>query len=192
MGGAGPLPRAAYDSHRNPGCPRLSGSTDGLEPVVFLTGGARPGGGSFPSLALHLDLAPDGERQFTWAHAALSSTEQSFELARQAAARKWDAERSPEMLNASQGLYRRPRLGSHLHAHPEAGAESFLNSSQHCLPHPSYSTPARSGLFLARRWQRRTTYGTGSLPGAYYLACQVPALRPRAGTGWQNYLVVQQ
>lgn len=83
--------------------PVLSGFTDGLAPVVFLTGGPQSGAGSYPALALDLDLEPGAVRQVTWVHAALSSPDESFALARSIAARKWEAERARlELLNAGQ------------------------------------------------------------------------------------------
>ena len=178
--------------------PVLSGSTDGLEPVVFLTGGARPGGGSFPSLALHLDLAPDGERQFTWAHAALPSTEQSFELARQAAARKWDAERSRlEMLNASQvEVYTGdPDWDRTFMLTQKLGLSLFLDSSQH-LPAPSFvlNRQPDQGYSLRGDGSDYNHLWNGQSPlEAYYLACQVLPSAPALARGLlQNYLAVQQ
>lgn len=83
--------------------PVLTGQTGGLAPVVFLTGGPQAGSGSYPALALDLDLAPGEARLLTWAHAALPSPEESFTLARSLAARKWEAERARiELINASQ------------------------------------------------------------------------------------------
>ncbi|MBM3151601.1 MAG: hypothetical protein FJZ96_05255 [Chloroflexi bacterium] len=81
----------------------LAGRTSDLSPVVFLTGGPRPGPGPYPSLAVDLVLPPGGSRQLTWAHAALPDQQASFELARRTAARPWEAERARlELLNASQ------------------------------------------------------------------------------------------
>lgn len=81
----------------------LSGSTSGLSPVIFLTGGPEPGSESHPSLRLNLDLGPGAKRRFTWAQAALAEQAESFEAARKAAARPWDAEQARiELTNESQ------------------------------------------------------------------------------------------
>lgn len=83
----------------------LVGSTGGLEPVVFLTGGPAAGIGPQPSLSLKLELGPGARRQFTWAEAAFEEAAASFDAARQAAARPWDAERARiELTNASQTI----------------------------------------------------------------------------------------
>lgn len=81
----------------------LAGSSGGLEPVIFMTGGPRLGSGAYPSLALRMDLAPGSARQVTWVHAALDSREASFNLARSVAALRWEAERARlELFNARQ------------------------------------------------------------------------------------------
>ena len=83
--------------------PVLSGSTEGLHPVMFLTGGAQSGTGSYPALILSIDLQPGELRQFIWAIAAKENAEESFNLARSTVARNWDAERARlELVNARQ------------------------------------------------------------------------------------------
>jgi len=83
----------------------LAGQTGGIAPALFLTGGPKHGAGTPASLLVELELGPGGTRQVTFAHAALNTVEESFELARRAAARNWDAERARiEMLDASQNL----------------------------------------------------------------------------------------
>jgi hypothetical protein len=83
----------------------LSGQTGGLYPVLFLTGGPAHGSGPHPSLFLDLDLGPGATRQLTWTQAATNALQTSFDLARQTAARPWEAERARlELLNASQTI----------------------------------------------------------------------------------------
>jgi hypothetical protein len=83
--------------------PVLSGSTQGLYPVLFLTGGPQGGTGSYPALILSIDLEKGTQRQITWVIAAMNTIDGSFTLARQTAARNWDAERARlELVNASQ------------------------------------------------------------------------------------------
>jgi len=83
--------------------PILIGQTSGLAPVVFLTGGPQAVGSPYPALNLEVELPPEGSRRFTWCQAALSDVEASFALARQTAARPWEAEIARiEMLNTAQ------------------------------------------------------------------------------------------
>ena len=83
----------------------LTGQTDGLFPVLFMTGGPAHGSGSHPSLFLDLDLGPGATRQLTWTQAATDTLQTSFDLARQTAARPWEAERARlELLNTSQTI----------------------------------------------------------------------------------------
>ena len=83
--------------------PILCGSTEGLHPVLFLTGGPQGGTGSYPSLIISIDLEPGAGEQIIWAIAAKENIDDSFELARQTVGRNWDAERARlELVNASQ------------------------------------------------------------------------------------------
>jgi hypothetical protein len=83
----------------------LAGQTGGLFPVLFLTGGPAHGSGPHPSLFLDLDLGPGAKRQLTWTQAATDTLQTSFDLARQSAARPWEAERARlELLNSSQTI----------------------------------------------------------------------------------------
>ncbi len=83
----------------------LAGATGGLAPVLFLTGGPAPGKKPQPSLDLKIDLGPGAKRRFSWAQAALTEVETSFDLARRTVARPFDAERARiELTNASQSI----------------------------------------------------------------------------------------
>jgi hypothetical protein len=81
----------------------LVGSSGGLAPVMFITGGASAVSSPYPALVMGLELQPGKARQFIWCQAALHSPEASFELARGIAGRNWEAERARiELLNAGQ------------------------------------------------------------------------------------------
>jgi hypothetical protein len=81
----------------------LAGQTAGLIPILFLTGGAQPGIGPYPSLSLTLEIPPNGTRYALWAHSALSDINSSFDLARQVLSRNWEAETARiEILNSRQ------------------------------------------------------------------------------------------
>jgi hypothetical protein len=83
----------------------LAGQTGGLFPVLFMTGGPAHGSGPHPSLFLDLELGPGATRQLTWTQAATSTLQASFDLARQTAARPWEAERARlELLNTGQTI----------------------------------------------------------------------------------------
>jgi hypothetical protein len=83
--------------------PVLSGVSHGLYPVIFMTGGATATRVPYPALAIGLEMLPGSSRQLIWSHAATSTKEASFELARSTAARQWEAERARiEMLNNGQ------------------------------------------------------------------------------------------
>jgi hypothetical protein len=81
----------------------LAGESDQIRPVLFVTGGPAIGSGSYPSLIQTIDLAPEETRLVVWSQAALSSIEESFELARRTAARRWEAELAVlDLLNTHQ------------------------------------------------------------------------------------------
>jgi len=81
----------------------LAGQTGGLFPVLFMTGGPAHGTGPHTSLFLNLELGPGANRQLTWSQAATDKLQASFDLARQVAARPWEAERARlELLNTGQ------------------------------------------------------------------------------------------
>ncbi len=83
--------------------PSLAGQTDGLAPVVFLTGGPQAVSSPYPALNLEVELPAGATRRFTWSHAALAAAADSFTLARKTAACAWEAEVARvELLNASQ------------------------------------------------------------------------------------------
>ena len=85
-GGQGYLPQSFS------GATALAGKTGGLEPVLFLTGGAIEEPGLAAALLVRVDLAPGASRSFTWGEAALTAAEESFERARLAAGKAWDGE----------------------------------------------------------------------------------------------------
>ncbi|MEA3351338.1 MAG: hypothetical protein U9Q82_12000 [Chloroflexota bacterium] len=70
----------------------LCGKTNGLTPVVFMTGGPHFSPGPYPALATDIELLAGSERIFTWVAAALDQHDASFNLAREIAARPWEEE----------------------------------------------------------------------------------------------------
>ncbi len=83
----------------------LAGQTSGITPVLFMTGGPRHGPGPHPSLLIEVELGPGARRVLSFAQAALEDVNASFEQARHAAARSWEAERTRiEMQNEADTL----------------------------------------------------------------------------------------
>lgn len=81
----------------------LTGQTENLHPLLFMTGGAHPGKRPYPCLALAQDIPAGESRAFCWSEAAKNSPEQSFELARRLCALPWEAHIARlEMLNAGE------------------------------------------------------------------------------------------
>jgi len=70
----------------------LVGRSNNLIPLVFLTGGTEAKSGTNPALSQLIDLNPHKSQEVILSHAALSSPEASFDLARDIAARNWAAE----------------------------------------------------------------------------------------------------
>ncbi len=82
----------------------LTGSTENIYPVIYLSKGAQPGQGPFPSLSLPVKLIPGEHCQIFWTQAALATIHDSFQLARSMMAFKWDAEIARVEINQSRKL----------------------------------------------------------------------------------------
>jgi hypothetical protein len=79
----------------------LAGSTGDLAPVLFMMGGPQAITAPYPTLFQNLELAPQQECTLTWTLAALSDPRASFDLARDLAAKNWEAELARiELLNS--------------------------------------------------------------------------------------------
>ena len=120
--------------------PILSGSTGNLFPVIFLTGGSRAGTGSYPTLTQTIEIKAGGTVTLVWAHAALESMQESFQLARQTAARNWDAERARiELVNSGvPEIYTGdPDWDIAFELSQKVAFSSFVGNRQK-LPYPSY------------------------------------------------------
>jgi hypothetical protein len=175
----------------------LAGQTGGLFPVLFMTGGPAHGTGPHPSLFLDLELGPGATRQLTWAHAATGTLQASFDLARQAAARPWEAERARlELLNAGQTLDIRTGdkdWDAAFALSQCAGFGLFFPPGEH-LKHASFvsargpdngHSPKGDGADYPASW-------TGQTPlEAYYLASVLPA-SPIAQNTLRNFLAIQK
>jgi hypothetical protein len=174
----------------------LAGKSGGLAPVLFLTGGPAHGSGPYPSLYLDLELGPGATRQLTWAQAALQELQASFDVARQTAARPWEAEKARlELLNAGQTID--IRTGDldwdAAFAFSQTAANGLLFPPNEHLPNPSlvsvrgpdygYS-PKGDGTDYPASWNGQTPFE------AYYLESVLPA-SPSAWDLFKNFLAVQ-
>jgi hypothetical protein len=175
----------------------LAGQTGGLFPVLFLTGGPAPGAGPHPSLFLDLELGPGATRQLTWVQAAATALQASFDLARQIAARPWDAERARiELLNASQtvDIHTGDRDWDAALALSQCAAFGLLFPASGHLPYASFVSsrqpdhgysPKGDGTDYPSSWKGQTPLE------AYYLASLLPAASP-AKDLLRNFLSTQQ
>jgi hypothetical protein len=177
--------------------PLLSGSSDDLAPVVFLTGGSQAGTGSYPSLRLDLELPPDVTKRMTWTHAALNDPEGSFNLARSIAARPWDAEVARLDLSnaglidihtgnpdwdAAFALSQKTAFGLFVGPTPHLPSPSFVTTR---LPDQGYSLRG-DGSDYNHLWN-----GQSPLE-AYYLSGMILPGAPELAQGIvRNYLSVQ-
>lgn len=175
----------------------LAGQTSGLFLVLFLTGGPAHGSGPHPSLHLDLELGPGATRQLTFTQAATDELQKSFELARQTAARPWEAERARlELLNTSQTFDIRTGdrdWDAALALSQSAAFGLFFPPNTH-LPNPSivaargadhgYS-PKGDGTDYPAAWN-----GQSALE-AYYLADVLPGAPYTAQDLLLNFLAIQ-
>ncbi len=175
----------------------LSGKTSGLYPVLFLTGGPAHGSGPHPSLFLDLELGPGATRQLTWTQAATEVLQASFDLARQTAARPWEAERARlELLNSSQTveIHTGDKDWDAAFALSQSAAFGLLFPPNEKLPQSSivaargpdngYS-PKGDGTDYPASWNGQTPFD------AYYLANVLP-VASAAQDLLKNFLAVQQ
>jgi hypothetical protein len=119
----------------------LAGQTDGLCPVIFMTGGPQFGSSPYPALTLSLDFDPGSSRQLSWSIASLDSIESSFDLARRIAGRSWEAERTHiELLDAANTLDIRTSDSDWdaALAFSQRAALGLFFTPDHQLPEPSF------------------------------------------------------
>ena len=175
----------------------LTGTTGGLQPMVFMTGGPRQGVGPHPALGVSLDFEAGVKRIITWACAAEASAEDSFELARRTATRNWDADRARiELLNASHivDVYTGdPDWDAALAFAQKAAFSLFFPGGQH-LPQPSFVrargpdngfSRAGDGSDHSPSWNGQSAFD------AYYLASLLPAAPELRRGLLYNFLSVQ-
>ena len=175
----------------------LSGSTANLAPVIFMTGGPQPGPGPYPSLDLDLALAAGGARTLTWAQAALSTPEESFELARRTVTRSWDAERTRiTMINDADTLQVRtgdPDWDAAFALSQKTALGLFFGRSPHC-PRPSFVLARQPDHGYSRRGDggdHPASWAGQPVLEAGYLASILPGAPELAAGLVRNFLAAQ-
>lgn len=175
----------------------LTGTTGGLAPLLYMTGGPAPTNGPYPALTVDLDIAPGASRQVTWALAALAASGPSFELARRTAARPWEAEKARIQMTAESQMVDiqtgNPDWDAAFAFTQKAALSLFLPASEH-LPNPSFVL-ARGPDHGASRKSDGTDYPlpwAGQTPlEAYYLASLLPGAPALARGLLANFLAAQ-
>jgi hypothetical protein len=179
------------------GVAALGGKCDALVPLVFITGGAEAIASPYPALLFLLELQPGETRQFIWCHAGLDSPEASFDLARQIAASKWDAQRARlELTNAGlvEVFTGNPDWDTAFFR-AQISALSLASGPSENLPSASFVATRRPDYGYSRRgdgsdyrplWSGQTPLET------WYLASLVLPAAPQLVKGWLlNFLVTQ-
>lgn len=177
----------------------LTGASEDLEPVCFMTGGPTPASGPLPGLALNIELQPGGSRQITWAIAALNNMQASYELARLTSAREWEAEKARiELHEVSRQVEIRtgdPDWDATL-ALSQRAAASLVFAPGGSLPNPSFvlaRTPEQGyslrgdGSDYTHLWNGQTV-----LDSWYLTSILLPGMEEYAAGLVENFLAVQQ
>lgn len=166
----------------------LSGHTEGIVPVFYLSSNAQPGSGPFTSLTLDFELSPKESAFTTWALGSLSDTTSSFELARQTTTRNWDAEIArilrinDNFIEVHTGdpswdlaftLAQYRALGLLLHATPKLNHPSYVATR---LPDTGFSYRG-DGSDYSHLWNGQTPLET------YYLVSQLLPAYPDFAKG---------
>lgn len=175
----------------------ITGTTGGLAPLLYMTGGPAAISAPYPALTVELDLKPSAPRQVSWALAALTASGPSFELARKTVARHWEAETARiEMTAESQTVdieTGNPDWDAAFALAQTAALRSFLPAGE-TLPCPSFVlarapdrgfSPKGDGSDYPLGW-------SGQSPlEAYYLASLLPGAPQLAKGLLRNFLSTQ-
>jgi hypothetical protein len=176
----------------------LQGQIQDLTPTLFITGGAEGVSSPYPSLNHLLNLNPGTSRRFTWSLASLEDSEESFKLARQTVARKWEAEVAHiEMVNAHQvDISTGNPDWDAAFAFGQKAAHSLLYTPSEHLPHTSFVaarqpehgfSPQGDGRDYTHLWNGQTALKTWYLSGLLF-----PGAPETAKGLLLNFLQVQE
>lgn len=175
----------------------LKGATGGLAPLLYLTGSPVPLTAPYPGLAVELDLAPSSSNQISWALATLPDPDRSFNLARQTAARSWDAEKARLQVTAESQMVEihtgDPAWDAAFEFAQQSAMRLILPASEH-LPHPSFVLARVPDHGYSRKGDGSDyslAWAGGSPLEAYYLASLLPGAPDLARGFLKNFLAVQ-
>jgi len=177
----------------------LSGASENLQPVGFMTGGPAPNFSPLPGLSLKIELEPDAARQITWSLASLGNAQESYDLARLTTARDWEAEKARiELLNASRQV--KIHTGNTdwdaALAVSQKAAASLVFSPGGDLPNPSFvlaRTPEQGyslrgdGSDYTHLWNGQT-----ALDAWYLSSLLLPGMEVYLAGLIDNFITVQQ
>ena len=174
--------------------PVLLGSSMGLAPLVFLTGGPQAGNAPYPSLSLDCDLPPGNSRQVTWVQAAFPTPSESYQEVQRILARHWDAERARlELLNSGQIEIHTgdPEWDAAFSLSQKVAFSLFLEPTEH-LPYPSFVLTRQpdQGFSLRGDGGDYTYLWNGQSPlEAFYLTSLILPAAPNLAEGLlRNFL----
>jgi hypothetical protein len=176
----------------------LNGKSDGLSPVVFLTGGPEGRSSPYTALVHHLELQPGKPRRLTWVHAALPVAEDSFNLARSTAARDWDAEISRvEMQNSSRlEIMTGDPDWDAAFALGQKAALTLIHSPSEALPYASFVESRQPDQGYSRQGDGSDynhLWNGQSALDAWYMSNLLLPSEPDIATGiLKNFLAIQE
>jgi hypothetical protein len=175
----------------------MTGKTNNLAPVIYLTGGAQPSQGPFTALATKVELPAKSQQKITWIEAALGDADASFKLAKRSAARNWDAEIARlELFDAGLVEIHTGEPGwDHAFALSQRLAYGLLAGPTSHLPHPSFviSRQPDRGYSLRGDGSDYSHLWNGQSPfEAYYLYGLLLPAAPELVRGiFMNFLAAQ-
>lgn len=181
-GGPGVKPWAAA---QRGGAKILEGRVDGLAPVLFLAGSAEFESSPYPGLAVGAELEPAASRRWTWVHSATADPAESFALARETAARAWDAgiARMERMNAGTVNVETGDPEWDAVLAQAQTSALGAFVGSVRSHPHPVFVSARRPDRGMSTRgdgkdfdpeWASQSVWGAWSL--ARHLAWSAPDL----------------
>ena len=175
----------------------ITGTTGGLAPLLYMTGGPAPVPAPYPALTVELDLAPSAPRQITWALAALTASGPSFELARKTVARNWEAEKARIQMTAESQIVEiqtgDPDWDAAF-AFTQKSALGLLLPASEQLPNPSFvlARGPDNGYSRKNDGSDYPLAWAGQSPlEAYYLASLLPGAPNVARGLLKNFLAAQ-
>lgn len=175
----------------------ITGTTGGLAPLLYMTGGPIAIAAPHPALTVELDLAPGATRRITWALAALAASGPSFELARKTTARNWEAEKARIQMTAESQTIDietgNPDWDAAFALTQTAALRSFFPASEK-LPHASFVHARGPDHGHSRQGDGRDypLGWAGQAPlDAYYLAGLLPGAPHFAKGLLKNFLASQ-